>query len=90
MSELKKAIFLMIAHQCEVQAIFELRALFTRLDTRNRGSLSAHDLRQVPTASGMGALTAERLIHALDRNADEQIGWTEAYMIRSQRRCSRC
>jgi len=77
MSELKKAIFLMIAHQCEVQAVFELRALFTHFDTRNRGSLSTEDLRQVLTASGMGHLTAERVIHALDRNSDAEIGWTE-------------
>jgi len=77
MSELKKAIFLMIAHQCEVQAVFELRALFTHFDTRNRGSLSMADLRQVLTSSGMGPLTAERVIHALDRNSDSEIGWTE-------------
>jgi len=77
MSELKKAIFLMMAHQCEVQAVFELRALFTHFDTRNRGSLSSADLRQVLTASGMGPLTAERVIHALDRNCDAEIGWTE-------------
>jgi len=77
MPELKKAIFLLIAHQCEVQASFELRALFTHFDVRNRGSLSASDLRQVLVSSGMGPLTAERVIHALDRNRDEHVSWTE-------------
>lgn len=77
MSELKKAVFLLIAHQCEVQALFELRALFTHFDTRNRGSLSTVDLRQVLASSGMGPLTAERVIHALDRNADQHVSWTE-------------
>jgi len=77
MSELKKAVFLLIAHQCEVQALFELRALFTHFDTRNRGSLSTVDLRQVFASSGMGPLTAERVIHALDRNADQHVSWTE-------------
>jgi len=77
MSELKKAVFLLIAHQCEVQALLELRALFTHFDTQNRGSLSTMDLRQVLASSGMGPLTAERVIHALDRNADQHVSWTE-------------
>lgn len=77
MSELKKAIFLLMAHQCAVEALLELRALFTHFDVRNQGSLSTADLKTVLMASGMGVLVAERVIHALDRNGDGQITWTE-------------
>mmetsp|Transcript_141366 Transcript_141366/g.368092 ORF Transcript_141366/g.368092 Transcript_141366/m.368092 type:complete len:807 (+) Transcript_141366:57-2477(+) len=77
MSELKKAIFLLIAHQCAMDTIPELRALFTHFDYRNRGTLSTYDLHQVLVQSGMGPLRAERVLHTLDRDCDGQITWTE-------------
>lgn len=77
MSELKKAIFLLIAHQSAPEAIEELRALFTHFDFRNQGSLSAADLHHVLIQSGMAGLRAERVIHGLDRDADGAISWTE-------------
>lgn len=77
MSELKKAIFLLIAHQCALDAMPELRALFTHFDYRNRGTLSNSDLHHVLVESGMGGLRAERVLHALDRDSDGQITWTE-------------
>lgn len=79
MPELRKAIFLLMAHQYEVdaQALIELRALFTHFDVRNQGSLSAADLKGVLMQCGMGPLAAERVNHALDRNRDGEINWTE-------------
>lgn len=77
MPELKKAVLLLIAHQHSVDALPELRALFTHFDVRNKGSLSSEDLRLVLIRSGMGPLSAERVIHALDRNCDQNITWTE-------------
>ncbi|CAE8628917.1 unnamed protein product, partial [Polarella glacialis] len=79
MPELRKGIFLLLAHQYEVQAqaLLELRALFTHFDVRNQGSLSATDLKAVLIESGMGPLTAERVYHALDRGKQGQINWTE-------------
>eukprot|EP00933_Yihiella_yeosuensis_P039288 TRINITY_DN33271_c0_g1_i1.p1 TRINITY_DN33271_c0_g1~~TRINITY_DN33271_c0_g1_i1.p1 ORF type:complete len:206 (-),score=29.30 TRINITY_DN33271_c0_g1_i1:188-769(-) len=68
-----------MAHQCEVhpQALIELRSLFTHFDVRNQGSLSTVDLKGVLMRCGMGPLFAERVNHALDRNRDGQITWTE-------------
>eukprot|EP00434_Breviolum_minutum_P034818 symbB.v1.2.030822.t1/scaffold3511.1/size105743/1 len=79
MTELRKGIFLLLAHQYEVQksALVELRALFTHFDVRNQGCLSAQDLKGVLVRSGMGGVAAERVCHALDRRRDGQITWTE-------------
>lgn len=77
MSELKKAIFLLVAHQCALDALQELRVLFTHFDFRNQGSLSAADLHHVLVQTGMGGLRAERVLHALDRDGDGEIMWTE-------------
>lgn len=77
MSQLKKAIFLLIAHQFEVPALLELRSLFTYFDVTNQGRLIAADLKAVLMASGMGELTAERVTYELDRNADGCISWLE-------------
>ncbi|CAK9110442.1 Calcium-dependent protein kinase 8 (OsCDPK8) (OsCPK8) [Durusdinium trenchii] len=79
MSELRKGIFLLLAHQYEVQksALVELRALFTHFDVRNQGCLSTQDLKGVLVKSGMGGVAAERVCHALDRRRDGQITWTE-------------
>merc|ERR1712032_27859 len=77
MSELRKAVFLLIAHQCEVDALLELREIFTHFDVKNRGSLSTDALRHVLAGSGMGPLAADRVIHALDRNRDGYVSWTE-------------
>lgn len=79
MTELRKGIFLLLAHQYEVQksALVELRALFTHFDVRNQGCLSAQDLKGVLVKSGMGGVAAERVCHALDRRRDGQITWTE-------------
>mmetsp|Transcript_24140 Transcript_24140/g.71850 ORF Transcript_24140/g.71850 Transcript_24140/m.71850 type:complete len:861 (+) Transcript_24140:54-2636(+) len=77
MSELKKAIFMLIACQCKVDALNELRIVFTHFDVFNRGSLSTFVVKSVLTASGMGLLSAERVIHAIDRDADGWITWTE-------------
>eukprot|EP00439_Symbiodinium_sp_Y106_P080257 s1553_g19.t1 len=79
MPELRKGIFLLLAHQYEVQktALVELRSLFTHFDVRNQGSLSAQDLKAVLVKSGMGGVAAERVCHALDHRRDGQITWTE-------------
>ncbi|CAK9098317.1 unnamed protein product [Durusdinium trenchii] len=78
-SSVFQGIFLLLAHQYEVQksALVELRALFTHFDVRNQGCLSAQDLKGVLVKSGMGGVAAERVCHALDRRRDGQITWTE-------------
>jgi len=76
-SELKQAIFVLIAYQCNVQALPELRALFTHFDSANQGTLSSGALRQVLSAANMEPLLAEQVVHALDRDGKTRIGWTE-------------
>merc|ERR1719487_2011576 len=46
-SELKKAIYLLIAHQCSLPVLSELREVFTHLDTSNNGQLPRDELRGV-------------------------------------------
>lgn len=75
--ELKKAIFLLIAHQCTTPALQELRRIFTHFDTSNTGSLSAASFREVLHRSGMPALHVERVLHGLDSDSSGTVGWTE-------------
>jgi len=75
--ELKKVIFLLIAHQCSVPALEDLRAIFTHFDTQNRGTLSAASVREVLGLSGMSHLRASRILHALDRDQSDSVSWTE-------------
>jgi len=77
MSELKKAVFLLMAHQSAVPALNELRAIFTHFDVGNCGVLTTPDLRLVLATVGMPPLTIERVVHALDRDDTGTIGWTE-------------
>jgi serine/threonine protein kinase len=76
-SELKKAIFLLIAHQCTTPVVQELRAMFTHFDTNNRGTLSLVSLREVLLMSGMSQLSVARAVHSLDKNSDDMVEWTE-------------
>ena len=66
--ELKKAIFLLIAHMCTAPALGELRSIFTHFDTLNQGSLVSSDFREVLYKSGMSSLQVERIVHALDQD----------------------
>lgn len=75
--ELKKAIFLLIAHMCNAPALNELRAIFTHFDTQNRGVLSCAQFRDVLQKSGMKQLQVEKIVHALDQDASGGIEWTE-------------
>ena len=65
--ELKKAVFLLIAHMCTAPALSELRAIFTHFDTLNQGCLVSSDFRDVLYKSGMSPLQVERIVHALDQ-----------------------
>uniref|UniRef100_A0A7S1EUP7 non-specific serine/threonine protein kinase n=1 Tax=Noctiluca scintillans TaxID=2966 RepID=A0A7S1EUP7_NOCSC len=76
-SELKKAIFLLMARECEVPALLELRALFTHFDVKNQGRLEARDLREVFSRCNLGPVSSERVLHALDRNGGGSVCWTE-------------
>lgn len=76
-SELKKAIFLLMARECEVPALLELRALFTHFDVKNQGRLEARDLREVFSRCNLGPVSSERVLHALDRNGSGSVCWTE-------------
>eukprot|EP00929_Paragymnodinium_shiwhaense_P013771 TRINITY_DN12161_c0_g1_i3.p1 TRINITY_DN12161_c0_g1~~TRINITY_DN12161_c0_g1_i3.p1 ORF type:complete len:744 (+),score=153.78 TRINITY_DN12161_c0_g1_i3:51-2282(+) len=75
--ELKKALFLFIVHQFAPAAGNELRALFTHFDFSNRGTLSLAALSQVLTQAGMDALQVARVVHALDKDSDGMVEWTE-------------
>lgn len=75
--ELKKACFLLIAHQCTAPALTELRAIFTHFDVDNRGALSQAVFLLVLQRTGMTQLRAARIIHALDRDDSGSIAWTE-------------
>mmetsp|Transcript_2486 Transcript_2486/g.5432 ORF Transcript_2486/g.5432 Transcript_2486/m.5432 type:complete len:749 (-) Transcript_2486:70-2316(-) len=76
-SELKKALFLLLAHQCAVPAMLELRQIFTHFDVRNNGCLDIDDLRDVLARAGYGDLGTDRVIHSLDRTMSGSVGWTE-------------
>merc|ERR1712127_1176663 len=45
--ELKKALFLLIAHQSTAPALQELRVIFTHFDEHNRGALDSDIFREV-------------------------------------------
>jgi serine/threonine protein kinase len=75
--ELKKAVFLLIAHQSTVPALEELRAIFTHFDTSNRGTISAASIREVLNSAGMSHLRAAKILHALDRDQSGAVSWTE-------------
>mmetsp|Transcript_27579 Transcript_27579/g.87202 ORF Transcript_27579/g.87202 Transcript_27579/m.87202 type:complete len:574 (+) Transcript_27579:1-1722(+) len=75
--ELKKAIFLLIAHQCTKPVLTELREIFTHFDYHNRGALSTKSLREVLNYTGMNHLSVERIIHALDKDDSGTVEWTE-------------
>eukprot|EP00929_Paragymnodinium_shiwhaense_P013769 TRINITY_DN12161_c0_g1_i1.p1 TRINITY_DN12161_c0_g1~~TRINITY_DN12161_c0_g1_i1.p1 ORF type:complete len:739 (+),score=180.56 TRINITY_DN12161_c0_g1_i1:95-2311(+) len=75
--ELKKALFLFIVHQFAPAAGNELRALFTYFDVSNRGTLSLGALSQVLTQAGMEPLQVARVVHALDKDSDGMVEWTE-------------
>ncbi|CAL1131914.1 unnamed protein product [Cladocopium goreaui] len=75
--EMKKAIFLLIAHMCTAPALQELRAIFTHFDVLNRGALSLSHFREVLFKSGMASLQVERITHALDQDKSGAVTWTE-------------
>jgi len=77
MPELKKAIFLLMAHQSAEPSLEELRAIFTHFDGKNQGTLSSEDLQGILEDCGMKPVGVDRIIHALDRDNDNQLGWTE-------------
>eukprot|EP00928_Gymnodinium_smaydae_P046375 TRINITY_DN30893_c0_g1_i1.p1 TRINITY_DN30893_c0_g1~~TRINITY_DN30893_c0_g1_i1.p1 ORF type:complete len:678 (-),score=155.07 TRINITY_DN30893_c0_g1_i1:59-2092(-) len=76
-TELKKAVFLLMAHQCAYPVLLELRAIFTRFDVRNGGVLDPGDLRQVLQRSGLSTARADFILSTLDRDGDGVVSWTE-------------
>merc|ERR1712098_951448 len=66
-----------MAHQSAAPSLQELRSIFTHFDERNVGRLSSEDLRGVLADCGMMPIGADRVIHALDRDNDGDIMWTE-------------
>jgi len=75
--ELKKALFLLIAHQSTAPALQELRAIFTHFDTSNRGALNCDILRGVLRKSDLSSVAVERVLYALDRDDSGNVQWTE-------------
>mmetsp|Transcript_32031 Transcript_32031/g.70006 ORF Transcript_32031/g.70006 Transcript_32031/m.70006 type:complete len:735 (+) Transcript_32031:42-2246(+) len=76
-SELRKALFLLMAHECTPKALQELRAVFTHFDVTNRGTLSQENLMKVFLRSGMDLAKAERIIYSLDKDDSGAVDWTE-------------
>jgi len=77
MPELKKAIFLLMAHQFSTPVINELREIFTHFDVHNRGCLSAASFREVLHNTGATNLQVEKMLHALDKDDSGSVDWTE-------------
>jgi len=77
MPELKKAFFLLMAHQFSTPVINELREIFTHFDVSNRGSLSAASFREVLHNTGATNLQVEKMLHALDKDDSGSVDWTE-------------
>lgn len=75
--ELKKAIFLLIAHQCTKPVLTELREVFTHFDVHNRGALTVTSFHEVLRSTGISSLQAERIVHALDKDDSGTVEWTE-------------
>jgi len=75
--ELKKALFLLIAHQSTAPALQELRSIFTHFDEANRGALSNDILREVLRRSDLSSVSVERILYALDRDDSGHVQWTE-------------
>jgi len=75
--ELKKAIFLYMAHQSTQPGLQELRSIFTYFDKTNKGALSSDTLRLVLQATGLNSLSVEGILYALDRDDSDAIHWTE-------------
>mmetsp|Transcript_65220 Transcript_65220/g.184074 ORF Transcript_65220/g.184074 Transcript_65220/m.184074 type:complete len:382 (+) Transcript_65220:1278-2423(+) len=75
--DLKKAIFLLMAHSSTAPALQELRAVFTHFDTQNKGALGTDVLRDVLRKSRLDPLTVERVLEALDRDGSGSVQWTE-------------
>jgi calcium-dependent protein kinase len=75
--ELKKDIFLLVAHVSSLPALGELRQIFTYFDESNEGTISSTDLRTVLAGASLHPVTADKVIHALDRDGDGSISWTE-------------
>lgn len=76
-ADLKKALFLLIAHQSTAPALGELRSIFTHFDNLNTGSLKMGCLRDVLLRSAMNPLQVERVLVSLDRDSSDEIRWTE-------------
>jgi len=77
MSELKQAIFFLIAYQSAVPALEDLRSIFTHFDEGNQGRLNMGSMALILAEAGFAPLEAEGVIHALDRDSSGNIEWTE-------------
>mmetsp|Transcript_134892 Transcript_134892/g.269154 ORF Transcript_134892/g.269154 Transcript_134892/m.269154 type:complete len:758 (-) Transcript_134892:108-2381(-) len=75
--ELKKAIFLLMAHQFSTPVLNELREVFTHFDVHNRGCLATESFHEVLQNTGMSPLQVQRVVHALDKDASGTVDWTE-------------
>merc|ERR1712154_731684 len=75
--ELKKALFLLIAHQSTAPVLQELRAIFTHFDVENKGALNNDIFREVLRKTDLSNLHVERILYALDRDNSGNVQWTE-------------
>jgi len=66
--ELKKAIYFLIAHSCQMPQLEQIRELFTNLDENNDGTLNQSALRDVLMKAGMETHEAASIVHNMSRN----------------------
>eukprot|EP00927_Polykrikos_kofoidii_P068092 TRINITY_DN63489_c0_g1_i1.p1 TRINITY_DN63489_c0_g1~~TRINITY_DN63489_c0_g1_i1.p1 ORF type:complete len:1214 (+),score=137.61 TRINITY_DN63489_c0_g1_i1:164-3805(+) len=76
-SELKQLFFCLISQLSADPALVELRTIFTHFDINNNGALENQVVLRILLESGLPWLTAERIVHALDRNKDGRVTWSE-------------
>merc|ERR1719409_1110952 len=51
--------------------------MFTYFDVSNRGTLSLVDLRELLVQTGLSSLKVASIVHALDKDNDKMVEWTE-------------
>lgn len=77
--DLKKAVFLLIAHECSPPAeiVVDLRRIFTHFDFDNHGCLANHHLREVLLKSQMTSKLVDQVVSAIDMDDSHSTQWSE-------------
>jgi len=76
-TELKRAVYLLVAAQADLPQLTDLAKLHSHLDVDNTGQIPLDRFRPVLLRSNMSPMEVERVLEALDRNGDSKVGWME-------------